>query len=144
MSEVNREVIRQLVDSGEGQLEIANRIAMIAESQAEREELRGFVELLRTQRSEDLNILSGKSRLSEGYRPARNSGQAAEGAFVRASPAAKSGPRPGPSQATSLPKVEAARERLAAQGRRCGERSIATELGVSRGAVRYALGKDRH
>jgi hypothetical protein len=39
--------------------------------------------------------------------------------------------------------VEAMRELLAASRRPSGERSIARELGISRDAVRYALGKDR-
>jgi hypothetical protein len=95
----NREVIRQLVGSGEGQLEIDNRIAMMAESQTERQELREFVQLLRTARGEDINIFSGKSRLSQGYRPVNRPIQGQDQSERRHSPTRpieKRGPgRPG-------------------------------------------------
>jgi orotate phosphoribosyltransferase-like protein len=39
--------------------------------------------------------------------------------------------------------VEHAGQDLASRGLPAGERSIALELGVSRDAVRYALGKDQ-
>jgi hypothetical protein len=51
--------------------------------------------------------------------------------------------RPGPPPASALPMVEEARRALASEGRPSGERSIAQRLGVSRGAVRHAQGKDR-
>jgi hypothetical protein len=51
--------------------------------------------------------------------------------------------RSGPKPSTTKPAVEAARARLIQAGEPSGERAIAAHLGVSRGAVRYALGKDR-
>jgi hypothetical protein len=51
--------------------------------------------------------------------------------------------RPGPPPMATGDQVEAMRELLAASRRPSGERSIARELGISRDAVRYALGKDR-
>lgn len=55
-------------------------------------------------------------------------------------------PRPtggGRLPATSLEDVEQAQRDLVAAGEPSGERAIAARLGVSRGAVRHALGKDR-
>lgn len=49
----------------------------------------------------------------------------------------------GPAPITSLEEVEKTRAQLKKDGRPSGERSIASALGVSRDAVRYALGKDR-
>jgi len=57
-----------------------------------------------------------------------------------ASAEGKSGPPP----MTTREEVERTRRDLASRERPAGERSIAAELGVSRDAVRYALGKDRH
>jgi hypothetical protein len=51
--------------------------------------------------------------------------------------------RPGPPGSTTRAAVEAMRQRLEADDKPSGERAIADALGVSRGAVRYALGKDR-
>jgi hypothetical protein len=51
--------------------------------------------------------------------------------------------RPGPPPITTPQAVEQTRRELESQGQSTGERSIAHELGVSRDAVRYALGKDR-
>lgn len=51
--------------------------------------------------------------------------------------------RPGPKPSTTAEAVEAERRRLEQDGAPAGERSIAEKLGVSKGAVRYALGKDR-
>lgn len=52
-------------------------------------------------------------------------------------------PRPGPRPLVERADVLAARAELEAAGLPAGERSIAARLGVSRDAVRYALGKDR-
>lgn len=57
-------------------------------------------------------------------------------------------PRPerkarGPKPMTSALEVARTRQRLKDAGKPYGERTIALELGVSRDAVRYALGKDR-
>ena len=49
----------------------------------------------------------------------------------------------GPEPMTRLEEVEAAREALKAADQHSGERAIAKKLGISRDAVRYALGKDR-
>lgn len=49
--------------------------------------------------------------------------------------------RPGPPLMVSREEVAATRARLEAEDRPSGERSIATALGVSREAVRHALGK---
>ena len=49
----------------------------------------------------------------------------------------------GPRPMTTRAEVEAKRSELDAANRWSGERSIGLELGVSRDAVRYALGKDR-
>lgn len=51
--------------------------------------------------------------------------------------------RPGPRPMTTAEEVELARQELEDRGMPSGERSIAKLLGVSRDAVRYALGKDR-
>jgi hypothetical protein len=51
--------------------------------------------------------------------------------------------RRGPRPMTTRAKVEAKRAELEADGEPAGERSIAKALGVSRDAVRFALGKDR-
>lgn len=50
---------------------------------------------------------------------------------------------PGPRGIVSKAEVEAKRVELVANDEPAGERSIARALGVSRDAVRYALGKDR-
>jgi hypothetical protein len=50
----------------------------------------------------------------------------------------------GPSPMTTEEEVERMRAELVAAGKPSGERSIAAALGVSRDAVRYAEGKDRH
>lgn len=49
-----------------------------------------------------------------------------------------------PRQMTTREEVEAARRGLEKDGKPSGERSIAAALGISRDAVRYALGKDRN
>lgn len=49
----------------------------------------------------------------------------------------------GPPPMTTADEVERIRRRLVEDERPAGERSIAKEIGVSRDAVRYALGKDR-
>lgn len=49
----------------------------------------------------------------------------------------------GPKPMTTDREIATARQKLMDAGRDYGERSIARELGVSRDAVRYALGKDR-
>jgi hypothetical protein len=51
--------------------------------------------------------------------------------------------KPGPRPMTTREQIERTRQELASRDRPAGERSIADELGVSRDAVRYALGKDR-
>ena len=51
--------------------------------------------------------------------------------------------KPGPSPMLTREKVERMGQDLASRGLPAGERSIARELGVSRDAVRYALGKDQ-
>ncbi|MBF6604203.1 MAG: hypothetical protein IVW53_01285 [Chloroflexi bacterium] len=51
--------------------------------------------------------------------------------------------KPGPQPMVTAGDVARTRQELASWGRPAGERSIADELGVSRDAVRYALGKDR-
>src|SRR5215208_7125808 len=51
--------------------------------------------------------------------------------------------QPGPKPSTTPTAVDAARRRLEQDGQPSGERPIAADLGVSRGAVRHALGKDR-
>jgi hypothetical protein len=51
--------------------------------------------------------------------------------------------RPGPPPITTPQAVEQTRRELESRGQSTGERSIALEFGVSRDAVRYALGKDR-
>jgi hypothetical protein len=51
--------------------------------------------------------------------------------------------KPGPSPMLTREQVEHAGQDLASRGLPAGERSIALELGVSRDAVRYALGKDQ-
>jgi hypothetical protein len=62
---------------------------------------------------------------------------------LRAKAAAELPPGSGPQPLTSAAEIEATRQRLEAEGKPHGERSIARELSVSRDAVRYALGKDR-
>lgn len=49
----------------------------------------------------------------------------------------------GPGPMTTALEVARKRQELEDDGKPSGERSIATALGVSRDAVRYALGKDR-
>jgi hypothetical protein len=51
--------------------------------------------------------------------------------------------KPGPSPMLTRERVERMGQDLASRGLPDGERSIARELGASRDAVRYALGKDR-
>jgi hypothetical protein len=51
--------------------------------------------------------------------------------------------RPGPPPATTPQAVARARRELEAEGRPSGEKAIGERLGVSRGAVRHAEGKDR-
>ncbi|HYK96140.1 MAG TPA: hypothetical protein VE011_09785 [Candidatus Dormibacteraeota bacterium] len=51
--------------------------------------------------------------------------------------------RPGAPAATNSEAVAAARQRLVEAGQPSSEQAIATQLGVSRGAVRWAEGKDR-
>lgn len=62
---------------------------------------------------------------------------------LRRARAATGSPQSGPQPMTTIPEVERARRDLQAEGVWAGERSIARKLGVSRDAVRYALGKDR-
>lgn len=72
-----------------------------------------------------------------------------------AAPASRQRSRHGPAPMTTPEAVAGARADLEAQeaasaavegraARSVGERKIAAKLGVSKGAVRYALGKDRH
>jgi hypothetical protein len=56
---------------------------------------------------------------------------------------AAAAPGPGPKPMVARGTVETTRRDLETEGEPSGERSIATRLGVSRDAVRYALGKDR-
>jgi hypothetical protein len=49
----------------------------------------------------------------------------------------------GPKQMVTAREIADARQKLMDAGQDYGERSIAAKLGVSRDAVRYALGKDR-
>lgn len=66
-------------------------------------------------------------------------GPSAEASSKRSTdPAPTSGPRP----MVAAEEVEAMRQKLEADDMPSGERSIAKALGVSRDAVRYALGKD--
>jgi len=58
-------------------------------------------------------------------------------------PSRQGKPRPGPRPLVSRSEVEAARAELVERGLPAGERKLAERLGVSRDAVRYALGKDR-
>jgi hypothetical protein len=64
---------------------------------------------------------------------------------VRAEAAKLNRPRPGhgPAPMVSAELVLATQARLMADGKPYGERAVAKALGVSRSAVRYALGKDR-
>jgi hypothetical protein len=52
-------------------------------------------------------------------------------------------PTHGPKPATTREEVDRTRRLLADRGKPTGERAIGAYLGVSRDAVRYALGKDR-
>jgi hypothetical protein len=64
---------------------------------------------------------------------------------VRAEAAKLNRPRPahGPAPMVSAELVLTTQARLMADGKPYGERAVAKALGVSRSAVRYALGKDR-
>jgi hypothetical protein len=134
-------LVRAAVERNLPNRAIKNRINGFTRDLEEQREAVDYLTLLRTQRGDDLNLFTDTSNVRDDFvRPERL--VAPSRALQEPPTTAAPGKRPGP-KPLSREVVVASRQKLEVAGKPSGERSIAADLGSSRDAVRYALGKDR-